>query len=401
MSVPFLDLAQSNAPYLGELEEAALGVIRGGRYLHGPETAAFERELAAQCGAAHAIGVSNGLDAIRLILRAYLEMGRLEKGDYVMVAANTYIATVLPITEFGLRPIFVEPDPDTMNFSWSSALSFLTTHNSVPEGLQPSALTPNPSSLTPKEPKALIITHLYGTPCWDAEAALRLRNRGILIIEDNAQAIGALAADEGFHGSRATGALGDAAAFSFYPTKNIGALGDAGAVATSDTALSDTIRALANYGSDRRYHNIYRGYNCRMDEIQAAMLRVKLRHLDEETGRRAAIAGVYDSTIINPLVEKPAIFPAMRQVWHQYVVRLPEGLRDRFRTYLAEKGIGTDVHYPEPPYLQPCYSEYADLAQPDRPSIVMSRTCVSLPIANVSPSEALEVSRVINTFQTP
>lgn len=393
MSVPFLDLAQSNAPYLGELEEAALGVIRGGRYLHGHETAAFERELAAQCGAAHAIGVSNGLDAIRLILRAYLEMGRLEKGDYVMVAANTYIATVLPITEFGLRPIFVEPDPDTMNFSWQNALS--------PFPHFPSPLTPNPSLFPLPQVKAAIITHLYGTPCWDAEAALRLRNRGILIIEDNAQAIGALAAEEGFHGSRATGALGDAAAFSFYPTKNIGALGDAGAVATSDTALSDTIRALANYGSDRRYHNIYRGYNCRMDEIQAAMLRVKLRHLDEETGRRAAIAGVYDSTISNPLVEKPAIFPAMRQVWHQYVVRLPEGLRDRFRTYLAEKGIGTDVHYPDPPYLQPCYSEYADLAQPDRPSIVMSRTCVSLPIANVSPSEALEVSRVINTFQTP
>lgn len=384
-AIPFLDLAESNAPYLRELEEAALRVVRAGRFLHGPETAAFETELADHCGAKFAIGVSNGLDAIRLILRAYIESGRLSAGDFVMVAANTYIATLLPITEFGLRPVFVEPDEDTMNFSWTRALS------SLREG-----------AFAESAPvKAAIITHLYGTPCWDADIAAELRRRGILIIEDNAQAIGARTDSDGFHGSRATGNLADAAAFSFYPTKNIGALGDAGAVTTHDPALADAIRALANYGSDRRYHNIYRGYNCRLDEIQAAMLRVKLRHLPEETARRQLTAAAYDSFISNPIVRKPKIFPDMTQVWHQYVVRLPEDLRDRFRTFLHEKGIGTDIHYPEPPYLQPCYSEYAALASAQSPSVVMARSCVSLPIANISPDDAISVARVINDFPSP
>lgn len=378
MNIPHLDLKKLNAPYAEEMKRAAAEVIDSGWFLNGKRVAEFERQMSEMHGGAECVAVSNGLDAIRLIASAYIKTGRLQPGDEVIVPANTYIASLIGLTEMGLTAVPAEPDPTTLNLDTTRLSEYLTPRT-----------------------RAVMAVHLYGNPCWDRQLMDFATANNLLIIEDNAQAIGALAAEEGFHGSRATGALGDAAAFSFYPTKNIGALGDAGAVATSDTALSDTIKALANYGSDRRYHNIYRGYNCRMDEIQAAMLRVKLRHLDEETGRRAAIAGVYDSTISNPLVEKPAIFPAMRQVWHQYVVRLPEGLRDRFRTYLAEKGIGTDVHYPDPPYLQPCYSEYADLAQPDRPSIVMSRTCVSLPIANVSPSEALEVSRVINTFQTP
>lgn len=383
MAIPFLDLADTNAPYIDEIEQAVCRVIRGGRYLNGPETTAFERELAQSCGAALAIAVSNGLDAIRLIIRAYIETGRLEKGDFVLVAANTYIATVLPISEFGLRPIFIEPDPETMNFSWSSAL-----------------LTLDSSSLTLDKVKAAIITHLYGTPCWDAEAARRLRRRGILIIEDNAQAIGATVPDEGFNGSCVAGALGDAAAFSFYPTKNIGALGDAGAVTTSDPVLAETVRALANYGSDRRYHNIYRGYNCRMDEIQAAALRIKLRHLNEENTRRRRIAEIYNREITNSIVAKPRIFADTGQVWHQYVVLLPPDLRDSFRNYLNSKGIGTDIHYPDPPCLQPCYEEYSALASPDRVSVRMARSCVSLPIANVSPTDASEVARAINDFST-
>lgn len=379
----FLNLAETNAPYLAELEEAASKVIRSGCYLHGPETKAFEEELTDDCGARFAIGVSNGLDAIRLIFRASIELGRLQKGDAVMVAANTYIATVLPITEFGLVPVFVEPDVDTMNFSWSEALRILAD---------------NASKNSPLRIKAAIVTHLYGTPCWNLEAAHTMKDRGILIFEDNAQAIGAVAADAGLHGNRSTGNLADAAAFSFYPTKNVGALGDAGAVTTNDPELAAAVKALANYGTDRRYHNIYNGYNCRLDEIQAAMLRVKLRYLAMESMRRREVAEVYSTLIENPLVTIPVIFPDMVQVWHQYVILVPEGLRDEMRRYLADHDIQTDVHYPEPPYLQPCYiDEFRP--QEDTRSIRMSRRCISLPLANLTPGQAVEVARIINEFK--
>lgn len=379
----FLNLAETNAPIIEDLEAAASRVIRSGCYLRGPETQAFERELANQCGAAYAVGVSNGLDAIRLIIRACIELGRICKGDAVMVAANTYIATVLPITEFGLVPIFVEPDEDSMNFSWTNALRILKE---------------NDRSACPQKISAVLVTHLYGTPCWDADVAGLMRQRGMLVIEDNAQAIGALADSLGFNGNRATGNLGDAAAFSFYPTKNIGALGDGGAVTTADSKIAETVKTLANYGSDRRYHNIYDGYNCRLDEIQAALLRIKLRNLDAETSRRAEMAALYSRSITNPLVVLPKIFPEMVQVWHQYVVLVPENLRDRLREYLASEGVATDVHYPEPPYLQPCYS---DRFRPSEMtlSISLSRRCISLPIANVSAVEVMEVSRIINDFK--
>ncbi|MDE7095926.1 MAG: DegT/DnrJ/EryC1/StrS family aminotransferase, partial [Muribaculaceae bacterium] len=264
----FLNLAKTNAPLLKELEDAASRVIRSGCYLHGPETKAFEEELAMQCGSKYAIGVSNGLDALRLIIRGYIETGRLRPGDAVMVAANTYIATVMPVTEFGLVPIFVEPDADTMNFNWDEASRILAE---------------NDDSQFPLNIRCALITHLYGTPCWDSTVADMMRSRGMIIVEDNAQAIGAEASEEGFNGVSHTGNLADAAAFSFYPTKNIGALGDAGAVTTNDPVLADAVKALANYGTDRRYHNIYAGFNCRLDEIQAAMLRIKLRHMGEET----------------------------------------------------------------------------------------------------------------------
>lgn len=379
----FLNLAETNAPLVEDLVAAASRVIRSGCYLHGPETKAFEQELASQCGAAYAVGVSNGLDAIRLIIRAFLELGRIRKGDVVMVAANTYIASVLPITEFGLVPLFVEPDEATMNFSWINALNIIEE---------------NDRRDTPLKISAALVTHLYGTPCWDSHVADIMRQKGTLLIEDNAQAIGAHADSLGFNGNRATGNLGDAAAFSFYPTKNIGALGDGGAVTTSDPSVASAIRALANYGSDRRYHNIYEGYNCRLDEIQAALLRVKLRHLDAETSRRAQMAALYSKSITNPLVVLPEIFPETVQVWHQYVVRVPEHLRDKLREYLASEGVATDVHYPDPPYLQPCYS---GRFRPSvmTPSISLSRCCISLPIANVCESDVVEVSRIINDFK--
>lgn len=368
---------------MAELEEAASRVIRSGCYLRGPETFAFERELARQCGARHAVGVSNGLDAIRLIFRAYLELGILHQGDAVLVAANTYIATVMPVTELGLVPIFVEPDLETLNFSWRNALEILRQNDE--------------DEAAPRHIKAAIITHLYGTPCWDREAAGTMRQHGMVIIEDNAQAIGAYAGDEGFNGNKATGNLGDAAAFSFYPTKNIGALGDAGAVATNDQKLADAVRTLGNYGSDRRYHNVYAGYNCRMDEIQAAMLRVKLRHLDRETAHRQAVAAAYSEAIGNPQVTTPKIFPKMVQVWHQYVILVPEGLRGGMREWLAANDIATDVHYPEPPYLQPCYASH--YRPPSvTPSITLSKMCISLPIANIDISDAGEIAKIINRF---
>ena len=242
-----------------------------------------------------------------------------------------------------------------------------------------------------------MITHLYGTPCWNLSVAGYMRSRGILIVEDNAQAIGAEAAENGLNGVRFTGNLADASAFSFYPTKNVGALGDAGAVATNDLQLAETVSALANYGTDRRYHNLYAGYNCRLDELQAAMLRVKLRHMGEETARRREIASIYSAEIQNRMVTLPASFKDMVQVWHQYVILVPENVRDRMRKYLAENGVPTDVHYPEPPYLQPCYaSEYNPGI--DTHSILLGKRCISLPIANLSPGQAREVARIINEF---
>ncbi len=381
----FLNLAETNTPYFKELEEAASKTIRSGYYLHGPETKDFEAELAAQCCAKFAIGVSNGLDALRLIIRGYMELGRLEKGDAVMVAANTYIATVIPITEFGLVPVFVEPDADTMNFSWSEALRLLRENDEVRK---------NDESSEPLNIKCALITHLYGTPCWDRKAAEEMHRRGILIVEDNAQAIGAKAAEDGLTGCRFTGNLADAAAFSFYPTKNVGALGDAGAVSTNDAELAATVKALANYGTDRRYHNLYAGYNCRLDELQAAMLRVKLRHMDEETERRREIARIYSSEIRNPIVRRPKSFGDMLQVWHQYVILVPEDARDKMREYLADKGIPTDVHYPAPPYLQPCY-EAEFKPDGDTLSMRLARECISLPITNVTLGQANKVAETM------
>ncbi|MDE6195021.1 MAG: DegT/DnrJ/EryC1/StrS family aminotransferase [Muribaculaceae bacterium] len=379
----FLNLAKTNEPFMAELEEAASRVIRSGCYLHGPETKAFEKELAAQCGARFAIGVSNGLDALRLIIRGYMELGLLLKGDGVMVAGNTYIATLLPVTEFGLSPIIIDPDPDTMNFDWEQGLDVV---RQLKEAGWKGRV------------KAVIVTHLYGTPSWNLEIARKFHEQDIFIFEDNAQAIGALAAEPGLHGTRMTGNLADAAAFSFYPTKNIGALGDAGAVVTDDRQLADTVRALANYGSTERYYNRYAGYNCRLDELQAAMLRIKLRHLDAETERRNAVADAYAAGIKNGLVTLPKKFADMRQVWHQYVIRVPEALRDPLRDYLAKAGIATDVHYPTPPVYQPCYEKYFDMPDDD-PSLKFANSCISLPIANVTPEQAAEVARVINEFK--
>ena len=369
---PFLDLALANGPYMDELKAAACEVIERGRYLHSTQTEQFEEEIAALCEARHCVSVSNGLDALRLILRAYKEMGIMRDGDEVIVPANTYVASVLAISDNGLVPVLCDPREDTMNLD-SSLLESL---------------------ITPRT-RAIMPVHLYGTPCWDTALMQAARDHGLRIIEDNAQAIGAKSNIAGLNGTFITGGLGDAAGISFYPTKNLGALGDGGAVVTNDDALATTVRALANYGSDRRYHNIYPGYNCRLDEIQAAMLRVKLRYLEKENETRAAVAQAYHDAIDNPRVKAPVIFEELKQIWHQFVVRVEN--RDAFRAHLADNGVGTDIHYATPPHWQPCYHQLAHGPLPVTERL--AGEVVSLPIAHpITPDDASAIAIIINRF---
>ena len=369
---PFLDLALSNAPYLEELKAVACEVIERGRYLHSTHTELLEQEIAGVCQAKCCIGVSNGLDALRLILRAYKELGMLHEGDEVIVPANTYVASVLAVSDNRLVPVLCDIREDTMNLD-----------SSLLEGL-----------ITPRT-RAVMPVHLYGTPCWDEQLMAVARRHDLLIIEDNAQAIGARTSVAGLAGTHVTGGLGHVAGISFYPTKNLGALGDGGAVVTSDETLAATVRALANYGADRRYHNIYQGFNCRLDEIQAAMLRVKLRHLDEENDARNAVAAAYIDSISHPGVKVPATFEGMRQIWHQFVIRVED--RERFRSYLLDHGVGTDVHYATPAHKQPCYANL-----PHSPLPVTERLAsevVSLPIAHpITPDDARAIAAVINRY---
>ncbi len=370
---PFLSLKQANLPYEDELKQAAIDVIESGWYLHGKNTEMLEQEIAALCQARHCIAVSNGLDALRLILRAYIEMGRLQPGDKVIVPANTYVASVLAISDNSLVPVLCEPNEATMNLDSSEVERLITT------GV-----------------KAVMPVHLYGTPCWDDKLKELALEHDLLIIEDNAQAIGAEAHCDGLNGTRVTSGLGHAAGISFYPTKNLGALGDAGAVTTSDNELAATVRAIANYGSDRRYHNLYQGLNCRIDELQAAMLRVKLRHLDEESKRRDDIARVYNECITSDRVISPVHFEGMKQVWHQYVIRVKDG-RDEFRAELEKRGVKTDIHYATPPHMQPCYSDIEHGTLPL--TELLASQAVSLPIAHpITTDDAREIAAIINSI---
>jgi len=369
---PFLDLALVNAPYMDELKAAACEVIERGRYLHSTQTEMLEQEIAQLCQVRHCVTVSNGLDALRLILRAYKEMGMLHDGDEVIVPANTYVASVLAVSDNNLVPVLVDPCEDTMNLD-----------SSLMEGL-----------ITPRT-RAVMPVHLYGTPCWDETLMKVVQDHDLLVIEDNAQAIAARSDTAGLNGTFITGGLGHVAGMSFYPTKNLGALGDGGAVMTNDEELAKTVRALANYGSESRYHNIYKGYNCRLDEIQAAMLRVKLRYLERDNDTRNAVARAYNEAINTPKVTTPVIFDGMRQTWHQYVVRTRD--RDAFRDYLKANGIGTDIHYATPAHWQPCYQDlqHAPLPMTER----LANEVVSLPIAHpITPDDARAIADVINRY---
>lgn len=362
--IKFLDLQKINLAHQQEIEEKLLSTFRSGWYLLGSEVKNFEDHLSQYIGAKHAIGVANGLDALRLILRAYIEMGLMHKGDEVIVPANTYIASVLAISDNGLVPVLVEPDIDNYNIDICKIEEKITAKT-----------------------KAVMIVHLYGKAVFSEDLKTLAEKYSLKIIEDNAQAIGAE-----YKGSK-TGNLGDAAGFSFYPGKNLGALGDAGAVTTNDEVLAKTIRALANYGSNQKYINIYQGLNSRLDEIQAAVLDVKLKYIDAENKRRREIAVRY----ISEIKSTNLILPQMPQnenehVWHLFVIRTAN--RGKLQNYLTDNGIQTLIHYPIPPHKQGAYKEMNTLTFPVTEKI--HNEILSLPISPVMTD--IEVDKVIESI---
>ncbi|MCU7237888.1 DegT/DnrJ/EryC1/StrS family aminotransferase [Pseudomonas peradeniyensis] len=364
--ISFLDLKKLNSVYAEQLREACARVIDSGWFIGGQELANFERSFAEYCGVEHCVGVANGLDALTLTLRAWKEMGRLEEGDEVIVPANTYIASVLAITENRLKPVLVEPDPQTFNLS--------------AEGVQ--------AALTDKT-RAVVAVHLYGQMA-DMKGIMALADQhDLLVLEDAAQSHGA-----SIDGRRA-GSWGHAAGFSFYPGKNLGALGDAGALATHDEALAKMVRGLGNYGSYRKYENEFQGVNSRLDEIQAAMLSVKLVHLDREIVARRKVATAYLEGIDNPGVRLPHLNAPEQHVWHLFVVRCER--REELQRHLHDSGVQTLIHYPIPPHKQQAYSAFGNLSLPLTEAI--HREVLSLPISPVmSEDEVQAVVRAVNAF---
>lgn len=385
--IKFLDLQKINSAYAEELKRAADEVIDSGWYLLGDRVKQFESHLAKYVGVKHAIGVASGLDALRLILKAYRELGVMAEGDEVLVPANTFIASILAITDNRLKPVLVEPDLQTCNLD----VSLIERH------------------ITPRT-KAIMVVHLYGRTCWSEELESVAKRHHLKIIEDNAQAIGATYLDPQSPLrdpalARKTGALGDAAGFSFYPGKNLGALGDAGAVTTQDDRLAEIVRALGNYGCHKKYVNDYQGVNSRIDEIQAAFLSVKLAHIDEENQRRREIAEYYCNHIQNPMIRLPgaknsALFTAPfsgSHVWHLFVIRHPQ--RDQVQQYLAENDIQTMIHYPIPPHLQKAYAGWH--VEPGSLPVTeeIARTCISLPLwPGLGGGQMEEVVSCLNRF---
>lgn len=364
MSIPvkFLDLKGINLQYETELIEAFQRVLHSGWYIKGKELELFEKEFSEYCGAKHCIGVANGLDALILIIEAYKVLGLFQDGDEIIVPSNTYIASVLAISRNNLVPVLAEPDERTFNI----------------DPVQVKAL------ISPKT-KAILAVHLYGQTA-DIEPLREIcALYNLKLIEDAAQSQGAK-----YKGIRA-GNLGDAAGFSFYPGKNLGALGDAGAITTNDDELAEVILALHNYGSKVKYENLYAGINSRLDELQAALLRVRLQHLDEENSKRGIVAEQYLSAINNPLISLPQVSSYGVHIWHIFAVRLKNGLRDNFRDYLASEGIQTVVHYPIPPHKQQAYKEMNHLNFPISEAI--HNDVISLPMSPVM-TEA-EIQRVI------
>ena len=372
--IPFLDLKQVNAPYMDALREAAVAVVESGWYIRGAYCERFEKEFAAYCGYAHGVGVGNGLDALTLMLRASIELGRLAPGDEILVPANTYIATVLAVNAAGLVPVLVEPDEKTFNID--------------PKRLE--------ASCSPKT-RGILAVHLYGRLADMQAIGEFAKERGLLVFEDAAQSHGAKSAKS---------AKSAAAAYSFYPTKNLGALGDAGMVVTDDAELARVVRMLGNYGSEQKYVNRYRGVNSRLDEIQAAFLLAKLPHLDSWNARRREIAARYCTEVKNPLIRLPEI-PAdpMEHVWHVFTLRTPDRkTRDALQKHLEARGIGTLIFYPIPPHRQDAYVDAPEgtllPVNPDFPiAEVMAETVISIPVSQVlTDTQVTEIIGALNEF---
>ena len=365
--IKFLDLQKITAKYADELHEAVNRVVDSGWYLQGEETRKFESDYANFIGTKYCVGVGNGLDALNWIFRAYIELGLMKKGDEVIVPANTYIASILAISENGLVPVLVEPDIHTLEIDDSKIESAITFRT-----------------------KAILIVHLYGRCAYTDKIGRICKDHNLKLIEDNAQAHGCK-----YDGNR-TGSLGDAAGHSFYPGKNLGAFGDAGAVTTDEEELADTIRALANYGSQKKYVFKYIGRNSRIDEIQAAVIDTKLRHLDDDNDLRRKIAHYYYEHIHNQHITLPDLLPDENNVYHLFPILCDK--RDELQAYLKENSIQTLIHYPIPPHKQECYKDWNDWSLPITEKIHHEE--LSIPMSQVlTLEEAAEVVNAINSFK--
>ena len=360
--IKFLDLKKINNRYREEIDSRIKDILDKGWYLQGEENENFTKNFANFCGTKFALGVANGLDALNLIIKAY----GFGNGDEIIVPANTYIATILAISENGCIPILVEPD--------------IKTYNINPDSIE--------EKITSKT-KAIMVVHLYGQAVQMEKIWKIAKKYNLKIIEDSAQAHGAI------YQENRTGNLGDASGFSFYPGKNLGCIGDGGAVTTNDEELFNKIKAIANYGSDRKYHHIYKGVNSRLDEIQAAVLDIKLKHLDSDNNKRREISKYYRENIKNSKIILPDTYDEKSHVWHIFAVRTQN--RDEFQKYLTEKGIQTIIHYPTPPHKQGAYKEWNNLSFPITEEI--HNTILSLPISPVmTDSEIEKVVEVVNEY---
>ncbi|WP_180035078.1 MULTISPECIES: DegT/DnrJ/EryC1/StrS aminotransferase family protein [unclassified Acinetobacter] len=369
--IPFLDLKSINQQYRAELVEACNRVIDSGWYIGGKELESFEKNFAEYCGTQFAIGVANGLDALILTLRAWKELGKLKDGDEVIVPSNTYIASILAITANNLTPVLVEPNISTYNIDLIKIKEAITAKT-----------------------KVILPVHLYGQLAAMPEIMQIAKQHNLLVLEDSAQSHGAQ-----IQGKKA-GNWGDASGFSFYPGKNLGALGDAGAVTTNDAELATMLKALRNYGSHEKYKNLVPGVNSRLDEIQAAMLDVKLKYLDQETQHRRHIASLYLNGIKNPLIQLPwngiNAESYEQHVWHLFVIRTNQ--REALQKHLNKQGIQTLIHYPIPPHKQQAYKEWNDQSYPL--AEVMHQEVLSLPISPVMQTEQVKlVVAAINSFE--
>ena len=372
--IPFLSLIDVTALHGAEINEAVTRVVNNGWYLQGEENKRFEENYAKFIGTKYCIGCANGLDALIWIFRAYIEMGVMQPGDEVIVPANTYIATILAITENGLKPVLVEPKLNTLE---------------IDDDLIEAAITP--------KTKAIAIVHLYGRNSYTDKIGALCKKYNLKLVEDNAQAHGCQHTD-----GRVTGSIGDAAGHSFYPGKNLGALGDGGAVTTNDPELAAAVRALANYGSQKKYVFKYTGRNSRLDEIQAAVLDVKLKYLTEDNAHRKEVAHYYYEHINNPLITLPDLLPDEQNAYHLFPILVADGKRDSLHDYLEQNGVGTVCHYPIAPHKQECYAKeewnIPQLSLPITEKIANEE--LSLPIGpSITMEEVATVVKKINNFQ--